>query len=126
MWAGRTRGAGRNEAFHSPTGAGLTTVTTRDHPNVRRSGHSELLELLARLREAVVVTLEEGVELTALGLALRAQAEDVVGAVARLGLLAVDHRIGESVNLGVLLSGEMGPLVDALRREEIARRLAAL
>ena len=40
--------------------------------------------------------------------------------------IAVDHRIGESVNLGVLLSGEMGPLVDALRREEIARRLAAL
>ncbi|MDG2020827.1 MAG: PCRF domain-containing protein [Phycisphaerales bacterium] len=40
--------------------------------------------------------------------------------------IAVDHRIGESVNLGVLLSGEMGPLVDALRREETARRLAAL
>ena len=40
--------------------------------------------------------------------------------------IAVDHRIGESVNLGVLLSGEMGSLIDALRREETARRLAAI
>ena len=40
--------------------------------------------------------------------------------------IAVDHRIGESVNLGVLLGGGLQPLVDALRREETARRLAAL
>ena len=40
--------------------------------------------------------------------------------------IAVDHRIGESVNLGVLLGGGLQPLVDALRREETTRRLAAL
>jgi len=40
--------------------------------------------------------------------------------------IAVDHRIGESVNLGGLLGGDLQPLVDALRREETARRLAAL
>ena len=40
--------------------------------------------------------------------------------------IAVDHRIGKSVNLGALLAGEMQSLIDALRREETARRLAAL
>ena len=40
--------------------------------------------------------------------------------------IAVDHRIGESVNLGVLMEGGMRPLLDALRREETSRRLAAL
>jgi len=40
--------------------------------------------------------------------------------------IAVDHRIGQNVNLGGLLGGDLQPLVDALRREETARRLAAL
>ncbi|MBC03432.1 MAG: peptide chain release factor 1 [Phycisphaerae bacterium] len=40
--------------------------------------------------------------------------------------IAVDHRIGESVNLGVLMQGGMRSLLDALRREETSRRLAAL
>ncbi len=40
--------------------------------------------------------------------------------------IAVDHRIGESVNLGTLMQGGMRSLIDALRREETARRLAAL
>ncbi|MEE2894730.1 MAG: PCRF domain-containing protein [Planctomycetota bacterium] len=40
--------------------------------------------------------------------------------------VAVDHRIGESVNLGTLMQGGMRPLLDALRREETSRRLASL
>lgn len=40
--------------------------------------------------------------------------------------IAVDHRIGESVNLGGLMQGGMRDLIDALRREETARRLASL
>ena len=40
--------------------------------------------------------------------------------------IAVDHRIGESVNLGHLMQGGMRSLLDALRREETSRRLAAL
>jgi len=40
--------------------------------------------------------------------------------------IAVDHRIGESVNLGALMQGGMRPLIDALRREETSRRLASL
>lgn len=40
--------------------------------------------------------------------------------------IAVDHRIGESVNLGTLMQGGMRDLIDALRREETARRLASL
>ena len=40
--------------------------------------------------------------------------------------IAVDHRIGESVNLGVLMQGGMRDLIDGLRREETARRLASL
>jgi len=40
--------------------------------------------------------------------------------------VAVDHRIGESVNLGSLMQGGMRTLMDALRREETSRRLAAL
>ena len=38
----------------------------------------------------------------------------------------VDHRISGSFNLGALMQGEMQPLIDALIREETARRLAAL
>ena len=38
----------------------------------------------------------------------------------------VDHRVSGSFNLGALLEGEMQPLIDALVREETARRLAAL
>jgi peptide chain release factor 1 len=40
--------------------------------------------------------------------------------------LVADHRLGESFNLGSVLGGEMQPLVDALRRLEVARRLEAL
>lgn len=40
--------------------------------------------------------------------------------------IAVDHRIGESFNLGNLMQGGMRDLIDALRREETARRLASL
>ena len=38
----------------------------------------------------------------------------------------VDHRIGASFNLGALMQGDMQPMIDALIREETARRLAAL
>ncbi|MEM9294448.1 MAG: PCRF domain-containing protein [Planctomycetota bacterium] len=38
----------------------------------------------------------------------------------------VDHRIGQSFNLKSVMSGELGPLVDALIAEDRARRLAAL
>ncbi len=40
--------------------------------------------------------------------------------------IAVDHRIGENANLGALMQGELRGLIDALRREETSRRLAAL
>ncbi len=40
--------------------------------------------------------------------------------------IAVDHRLGESTNLGTLMQGGMRPLLDALRREETSRRLADL
>ena len=40
--------------------------------------------------------------------------------------IAVDHRIGETANLGALMQGDLRGLIDALRREETARRLASL
>ena len=40
--------------------------------------------------------------------------------------IAVDHRIGETANLGALMQGDLRGLIDALRREETSRRLAAL
>ncbi len=40
--------------------------------------------------------------------------------------LVNDHRLGESFNLSEVLSGDLGPIVAALRRREVASRLAAL
>ncbi len=40
--------------------------------------------------------------------------------------LVVDHRLGESFNLGETIAGNMQPLIDALIEHETARRLAAL
>jgi peptide chain release factor 1 len=40
--------------------------------------------------------------------------------------IAVDHRIGQSVNLSTLLTGKMQPLADALIEHDTAQRLAAL
>ncbi len=37
-----------------------------------------------------------------------------------------DHRLGESFNLGEVLSGDLAPIVTALRRIEVAERLARL
>ncbi|MEX2387723.1 MAG: peptide chain release factor-like protein, partial [Phycisphaeraceae bacterium] len=40
--------------------------------------------------------------------------------------IVVDHRLGESFNLGTVLAGELDELVDALIAADRARRLAAL
>jgi peptide chain release factor 1 len=40
--------------------------------------------------------------------------------------MAVDHRIGQSFNLGELMAGRMQPLIDALIEHDVAQRLAAL
>jgi len=37
-----------------------------------------------------------------------------------------DHRVGEAFHLGEVLAGGLGPVIAALRRQEIAARLAAL
>ena len=40
--------------------------------------------------------------------------------------IVADHRLGESFNLSEVLAGGMGSMIDALRRREVAARLAAL
>ena len=40
--------------------------------------------------------------------------------------LVVDHRLGQSFNLGELMQGRLQPLVEALIEMDVARRLAAL
>ncbi|MGA1517586.1 MAG: peptide chain release factor 1 [Phycisphaerales bacterium] len=40
--------------------------------------------------------------------------------------IVADHRLGESFNLSEVLAGTMAPMIDALRRREVAARLAAL
>ncbi len=40
--------------------------------------------------------------------------------------IAVDHRLGESFNLQKMLAGDLDEVVEALRRREVERRLAAL
>ncbi len=40
--------------------------------------------------------------------------------------IVADHRLGESFNLSEVLAGAMAPMIDALRRREVAARLAAL
>jgi len=40
--------------------------------------------------------------------------------------IAVDHRLGESFNLQKMLAGDLDDVVEALRRREVERRLAAL
>ena len=40
--------------------------------------------------------------------------------------LVVDHRLKSTFNLGEVMQGRLGPLVDALIEQETARRLAEL
>lgn len=40
--------------------------------------------------------------------------------------LVVDHRLGQSFNLGELMQGHLQPLVESLIEMDVARRLAAL
>ena len=40
--------------------------------------------------------------------------------------LAVDHRLGQSFNLGELMQGRMQPLIAGLIELDVAKRLAAL
>ena len=40
--------------------------------------------------------------------------------------IAVDHRVGESFNLGKVISGELDPIVDKLIAQDRAQRLAAI
>lgn len=109
--------------IHEPTGIEVRMQDTKSQAQNREKAWALLR---ARLYERQLAETE----------AARAEARsEMIGTAGRAEKirtyrykenLVVDHRIGESFNLGEILAGNMQLLIDALIEHETARRLAAL
>jgi peptide chain release factor 1 len=109
--------------IHQPTGIEVRMQETKSQQQNRERAWQLLRARLFAKQQAEAAARRAEARNSLIGSASRAEKirtyrfkENVVA----------DHRLGDSFNLAEVLAGGLGPIVVALRRREVAARLAAL
>jgi peptide chain release factor 1 len=109
--------------IHRPTGVEVRMQDTKSQAQNRQMAWRLLRARLYEQQKAKVEAERAEVRSSMIGSASRAEK---IRTYRFKENLVVDHRLKSSFNLGEVMQGRLGPLVDALIEQETARRLAEL
>jgi len=109
--------------IHKPTG---TEVRMQDEKSQRQNREKAWRLLRARLYEKQRAEAEQDRAEQRVAMIGSAGRAEKIRTYRYKENIVVDHRVGQSYNLGDTLGGNLQPLIDALIEHDIAKRLAAL